>query len=210
MELDEIYEQAQRDVTTSLAYFKMLNSLFLQDVDISLKQFNSSLNNTGDDQPYFWYRMTLRSFFAFVDGTIHTMKDIILWAYERKELVLSEGEFLIIKEQRPVFRRKKVEFISSYNSFDDNFDLSMIYFARVFHSGFTMNKGDNGYYTFKKLLKNRNKVTHPKGIEDYLIPSKGAEALKKAIIWFAETMTGLMVNCASSLERYQQSLNENP
>jgi hypothetical protein len=210
MELDDIYEQAQRDITASLAYFKMLNGLFLQDIDISLQQFNSSLNDIENDQLYFWYRTTVRSFFSFVDTTLYTMKNIILWAYERKEIALSEGEVLIIKEQRPVVRGKKVELISSYNSFDDNLDLSMMYFARVFHSNFIMDKGGDGYSAFKKSLKNRNKVTHPKRVEDYLIPTEGAEDLKKAIIWFAETMTGLMVHCASSLERYQQSLNETP
>jgi hypothetical protein len=86
----------------------------------------------------------------------------------------------------------------------------MMYFARVFHSNFMMDKGGDGYSAFKKSIENRNKVTHPKRVEDYLIPTEGAEDLKKAIIWFAETMTGLMVHCASSLERYQQSLNETP
>lgn len=224
MESEDIYKKAQRDIIASLAYFNALNGLFRKDVHISLEQFRVSLEDAKDDK-YFWYRTTLRSFFAYVDGIIYIMKDIILWAHKRKEIELSESEVLIIKEERPVFRKKKVEVTSSYNSFDVNFDLSMMYFPRVFHSNFKMNKGENRYNTFRKSLENRHSVTHPKRMEDYLIPPEGAEDLKNAIIWFSETMQALMSSCSSSseslkrviieryggtLEGYQQSFNESP
>jgi len=194
--LEEIYGKAQKSVTHSLVYLETINRLFLQDVFTCFEYANKSENT----DKYFWYRNTLRAFFSYVDGVVFTLKDIILWAHARSEISLTASELLILKETRPAFQRGKVIEVSQNNPFNVNFEISMIFFPKVFNSNFILNKSDHRYGIFKQTLQYRNSVTHPKKIEDYLLPPEGVKDLSNSIIWFAETMKKLMTSCGEGLK----------
>jgi hypothetical protein len=195
--LERIYEEAQKSVTRSLVYLEIINRLFAQDVFTCFEYANNSENG---DKKYFWYRNTLRAFFSYVDGIVFTLKDIILWAHARSEISLTASELLILKETRPLFQRGKVIEVSQNNPFNVNFEISMIFFPKVFRSDFILNKSDHRYGVFKQTLQYRNSVTHPKKIEDYLLPPEGVKDLRNSIIWFAETMKMLMTSCGEGLK----------
>ena len=65
----------------------------------------------------------------------------------------------------------------------------------MFHSNYQLQKTDYSWISFRSALKARDSITHPKLIEDYLLPAEVLQQLQESIVWFHESMGELTKSC---------------
>lgn len=206
----EMYERARQNLHASIVYLGIMNKLFYSDTDRCLKKCiekNKAIeqNKIDYDELMFWYRSLIRTFFAYVEGTTFLMRQIILWAHERADITLSDSEAMQLREERLVRDGESLKTCARYNTVLENVELAFKYFPAMFHSSYQLPKSDHRWGSFKSALKARDSITHPKQVEDYLLPAEVLRQLQESIVWFHESMRGVTKSCLNGTKQENNS-----
>ncbi len=198
----EMYERARQDLHASIVYLGVMNNLFYSDTERCLRtciEKNKAIekNEIDYNELMFWYRSLIRTFYAYVEGTTFLMRQIIIWAHERSDIKLSDSEIMQLREVRLVGDGESVKTCAKHNTVLENVTLAFEYFPVMFHSSYELTKSDHRWDSFRTALKARDSITHPKLVEDYLLPAEVLRQLQEAIVWFHESMSGLTKSCGN-------------
>jgi hypothetical protein len=123
---------------------------------------------------HFEVRQLIRTFFAEVDGTVYSARQVILWAHERSEVDLSIPEIALLREESYRFdqKTKTAQARSAFNSTLDSFLLTFTILPRLFKAESSLDLSEYGWQAFRELLEIRNAVTHPKEIINLVVDAK--------------------------------------
>jgi hypothetical protein len=143
------------------------------------------------------YRSLVRAFFAQVEGTTYLMRQVVVWAHTRGECTLSPEEALLVREEAPKYnlQRKRVETSERPNHLLENVVLSITLLARAFCAAYSLPLSAHGWEHFQKAVKRRNKITHPKSLNDIFITHDDMMSFRQAVIWFSASVGDLMEAC---------------
>lgn len=163
--------------------------------------FKSWLPDSKNQQVYallqFELRQLIRTFFAEVEGTVYSLRQVILWAHERGEIELSIPETALLREEAYRFDSgtKRAKAITAFSSTLDSFLLTLTIVPRVFKSSASLNLSQYGWQAFRELLEVRNAVTHPKELLNLVVDAQViTKVLPAARTWYYKTLLAMVAD----------------
>jgi len=132
------------DLTHSLQSFRATVATLKKDTDRCQDRYEQAfkvwLGDRNNQAAYellqFELRQLIRTFFAEVEGTIYSGRQVILWSYERGEIDLTAPEVALLREESYRFNRKtkKAESRPVFSSTLDTLLLTLTVLPRLFGS----------------------------------------------------------------------------
>jgi len=185
---------------------KQMNGLFHYDTMRALELCveKEAAFNKGDisyEEYMFWLRGLIRTSFAQIEGVAYIMRQVALWAWERSDFSLTEGEAAKLAEEEVVEKDGEKTRKRRFNSFRENLELAFKYFPQVFGASFRLNKGDTGWTSFLGAIQTRNAVTHPKKPSEFMLSGNAVKELRDTVIWFGEMMSGMLTACETAARK---------
>ena len=145
-------------------------------------------------------RNFVRVFLAGVEGLSFVLKTIVLNTHEMVGLTLSVGEIAKLKEIKldavgEDIVCEKCGVRRNFLPLADNFKFAWKMYAK---SSFTVApfpcEGE-GYECFRKAISIRDRLMHPKSIDDLTVTDTEMTELGLARMWYAKNAVGVMSKC---------------
>jgi hypothetical protein len=173
--------------------------------DVLGQDILTSRNMVKENDSPFWRRTLVRSLFACIEGMSYRMKYVALIMARNHSVRLSPAERALMKEESYDLNDKGEAAISkSKLRTADNLLFSLKIAARACKTPFEIDKGGEGWGSFKDALKIRDRITHPKNSQDLLISDEELNIVWKTINWYVDSMTHVLVISAKSLEKLME------
>lgn len=172
------------------------------------------LSASSSDQ--FLRRNLVRIFAAYVEGYSYVLKQVVLRLHDPLQEPLSVEEQSKLKEiwldatgqtvldnQGTVKRR--------FLRFHDNFKFAVTMYGRLCGSKYGVAYGSAGYEAFRRTVSVRDRLMHPKAIEDLDVTDNETVDLQAAWQWYQSEMIALGRDSIVALkERFATILGANP
>jgi len=189
---------ARLSVATGFQYFKTMNDALVADTKRCLEECLRIKSELGDGaippteyaEMGFWYRGLARATMSYAEGLLYVMRQLIVFAEDRGDLRLSDGESWLVRERQWAFnpnakeREKRIKERGRFNRLLENFVLTFDLFPQIFGSSFEIDYSDKGWKSFQELIELRNSATHPKTVDDVLLRPEWPNLIKDAAVWF--------------------------
>jgi hypothetical protein len=169
--------------------------------------------NSGDQ---FLRRNLVRIFAAFVEGYSFLLKQVVLRLHDPLQAQLSVEELSKLKEiwldttGQPVLDAQnspKERFLG----FHENFKFTAGIFGRLCGSKYALSCGSAAHQAFKRTISVRDRLMHPKAIEDLCVRNDETVDLQAAWQWYQTEMVALMKDSiVATNERFATILKANP
>jgi hypothetical protein len=145
---------------------------------------------------HFARRAYFRGAFAFVEGTIHFLRESLLRRIQNNQLLgdlvnfdhvsLLVGQSAILDdtgrikhENQRIPTAKVIAFVMRMHAETLEYDPCLLF-------------SDNGWESLRKSMKVRDRVTHPKAIEDLLISDAEMDLLRLGLAWYLKAYAAPM------------------
>jgi hypothetical protein len=157
----------------------MLTSL-VGDVSMCLERLKKEPDNQSERRTF------IRTFFAFVEGTVFRMKQLALELHEAYGVDFTEAEVAMLREETYDLRENgEVYTQQKFIPLKSNIKFAFKAYSRIFPI-WPLKLDERGWEAFRASLEIRNRVTHPKVSANLLISSQDIETLKMAFDWFRD------------------------
>lgn len=149
--------------------------------------------NPGDQ---FLRRNLVRIFAAFVEGYSFVFKQTVLRLYDPLQEQLSVEELSKLKEIKldasgqPILDEQGVP-KRRFLPLPDNCKFASGMFGQLCGSKYAVSYGSVGYQVFRKTILVRDRLMHPKAIEDLCVTDQEAMDLQTAWQWYQTEMVAL-------------------
>jgi len=134
----------------------------------------------------FWARQYARCFFALVEGLTYNYK---LFAVE-----LPQRHYTFTQEERDIANEKNVKI-----RFLDNLDYCITFLGKAFDLSLRLKKSDHRFGWFKMGTGIRDKLMHPKSVDDLEIDYKTYGDFAEGVGWYYEQMSDILEQCHAQL-----------
>ena len=134
-------------------------------------------------------RLYVRMFISLVDSIIATLKDEALGSSAR--LSLAERALLAGAKYELTDQGEAVE-RPHFAPIRKNLQLAFRSFAKANKISFALDYRGDGWRAFSEAVKIRNRITHPKRMEEMSIDDTEMARIDKAHDWFIESYHGLL------------------
>jgi len=135
-----------------------------------------------------WRRIFIRSLFAYIEGTCYRLKqDVKLF----KKPSPKEDSF-ISEKTYALDEKGSIKERDFYLRPEGNLRFAFRIYAECFGSDFKLKTDGNGWDAYKRALVIRNRITHPKKIEDLKIPDGEWTCIANARTWFDDEYKRLL------------------
>ena len=133
----------------------------------------------------FLRRTYIRTVFAMIEGHLFRLKQFILELHTSLGSELSTAEKALLAEQSFELNEKGIptkaqKFIPLTKNVKFTFGL----FARVFSSSHLSNFNEDGWNYFQESIRIRNRIVHPKTVNDMIISDNEIQAFDKGRLWY--------------------------
>lgn len=158
-----------------------------------------SQSATGVDQ--FWVRASIRAFFAYLEALTFEMATVVRAAHRAGVLALSEGEAGALLEStwelddtgRPQSRPRFVPL-------DRRVRFLFRLFSRAFGCPSEIPVNEVGWQFFRKSLRIRNRLTHPKGPSTLVVSAEDSLVFTSAVQWYFRLVSDLLQRVSERLD----------
>ncbi|NOS68835.1 MAG: hypothetical protein HOP33_02795, partial [Verrucomicrobia bacterium] len=161
-----------------------------QDVERGSRELSA---NSSDQ---FLRRNHVRIFAAFVEGYSFLLKQVVLRLHDPLQEQLSVEELSKLTEVKldatgqPILDEQKIP-KRQFLPLHDNFKFAVAMFGRLCGSKYSVSYGSAGYQAFRKTFSVRDRLMHPKAIEDLCVTKYEALDLQNAWRWYQGEMVTL-------------------
>lgn len=156
--------------------------VIVADVSFSIK---ASENCKDVDEIRYCQRSNIKNFFSMFECLIFQFKRISLIAFELDIAEFSEAEIALLKEETYDLNNKgEVETKVSKLKTTDNFLFSVKMLERSFNYSIGFEKNSRQWEDFLSAIKIRNRLTHPKTIDELFINDDEVNVVNRVIEWF--------------------------
>ncbi len=157
-----------------------------RDVERCLKE--SGILDLEDGEREFWRRTLFRSFFSWVDLSITQMRAFLITAHLLKHASLTSKEHIALTNSTVrVKDTGDVQVISARQSMKGMLRLTLRLMTEKFTPGFSPDYSDNRWRQFAQAVKARDRITHPKSLDDFRVHDADIESLNEGMLWLSET-----------------------
>ncbi len=155
-------------------------SLLLEDV----KSAKAAVEKDGQDSAK---RSLFRALFAFIEGIVYQIKQVVL-AHRGADVTLTSAERVFLNEEdydlnekgHPHFRKRNISLVK-------NLKFAFTQWAEIRSSGFKLEVDGEGWESFIKAIRIRDRLMHPKSLNDLHITDKELEIADKTLKWFFDS-----------------------
>lgn len=160
-------------------------------------------------------RTLVRTLFAFVEGTLYAMKQQILVEYSLDRVQLSPAEFAILSEEAYTLKESGLlRAIKNYLQIKANVKFTLPFFAEKNDTNFefTPSLKDNPIWQdFCSGVEIRNRLMHPKALEDLNVKDEEIESIVRTGEWFVEQIETISDRIFQpKLEQFKRLASEDP
>jgi hypothetical protein len=191
--------QSEKSVKTTKTFQEILGLLphLVKDVEKSERK----LNNQGYSR-----RVYVRTLFAMIEGVIYAMKQV-LFVIARSSSKISKLKIpdLVVLKESTFYLNDKGEIKEKEKHYrtSENLKFTARMVNKVLGTNINLGIGTQNWLNFRKALKIRNNVTHPKNRNDLEISEEDLQCIHCVNLWFNEIVQVIMV----SLKNFDWSKN---
>ncbi len=155
----------------------------------------------------FWRRTLVRTSFAFIEGVVYRMKQLAFEVFSCEEASLSRSEVAMLLEESYELNDKG-EAISraKYLQITTNMKFAFKALARAYGVNYDLVVDEAERDNFKKALKIRDRLMHPKSTLDLTVADAEVSTVDKAVGWFGESARELQSEITLSLNERTDAL----
>ena len=177
-----------------------------------LKQVYSVLNadfvyarEAAIQNPTEFHKRTLvRTCFALIEGLAYQLRHVTLATLQDTDF-LSEGELAVLKET--MHRLNQSGDIEDRDNFQTTLPM-MLFTLRVYAKNhgacFEPKTSDNGWSCLKKAVKIRDRLMHPKSLQDLSITDDEGAIFSAGVSWWDHAMWDLFQVCEAADKKHLQ------
>src|SRR2546421_5319446 len=155
----------------------------------------------------FGRRAYVRAMFAYVEGTIFSLKQVALIDADEAGINLTRAELsFLLEESYQLTDTGKAEARHNYGvRLAPNIRFVFNLVARIYNLAYELKVNDSGWSSFREALEIRNRLTHPKTAADTVVSHNDFLLASQAFIWFQRNYTVLIL---SIIERLRSKICE--
>lgn len=152
----------------------------------------------GQESMHFCHRGFVRAACAAIEGATYCMKYAAFHTFNELGLSLSSAEVAMLLEKS--YGIKKVDAVEgdAHISIRQNMPFAFHMYARA-HGTEYLIKEHSGWDKLGPALEIRNRVTHPKKVDDLLVPDGDTKKVAEFSVWFGRHLVALLRCCNMSL-----------
>lgn len=188
----------------------------IHDLDEILKvlgqDFLDVANKLFQDANNFWLRIYVRAFFALVEGTTYSLKQIAIKANDLQPC-FTDAELSLLKEiTYELNENGETRLRSRYLETLSNIRFTFKAIKKVFKMELEINFIDNGWQNFRDSLKIRHQITHPKNAYDLLVSElddgqgRKVDIIANASRWYMLQINILINEIKISIKSYKNKV----
>lgn len=169
----------------------------------------NKIGSQNHSQSDWWKRSAYRSLFAWIEGHIYGMKQVVLRAHKAGiggEFSRAELEFLN-EETHNINDGGKVKSKYRFIPLQSNMRFTFSMFERVYELDSKIHSNDEDWQNFIKALQVRNRLTHPKNLEDLILGEEEILLLTKVVAWFSQIANSIAEDATKFVKKLQKSKN---
>jgi len=154
-------------------------------------------------------RSFVRAVFALIEGSVFNLKQIALALSKHGKGGFSQAELVMLEElsydlDDKGATKSQVKFIP----LPKNIKFAFTSAARAFRVAYELQVDDAGWDNFKKALLIRNRITHPKTIEDLQLSDKEVQTAADAASWYLKVQRELIQKLIARMRLLQEKLDK--
>jgi hypothetical protein len=155
------------------------------------------------DPSQFAVRALIRTYFAFIEGLAHQMRQVAIACAEQDGKLLKSADVGALKEVRYILTDKgEPKEKPDFQKFLPGLLLSIRCFARIHGGDFQADTSDRGWKAMREFVELRNRLVHPKSSAALRIEEPDVEIAMTAAVWFKNTFIHLCEECAKASDRW--------
>lgn len=152
-----------------------------------------------------WKRSAYRAMFAWIEGYVYGMKQVVLRAYMVGTAIeLSRSELSFLYEETYSIDKGKTRTKNVFVRLESNIRFTFSVFERIYNLEPMIDAGSQDWQNFCSAIEVRNRLTHPKAAEDLNVTEKELMLLTFVLNWFSQ----LSATAAKDATSYTQELRE--
>ena len=154
-------------------------------------------------------RSFVRCVFALIEGSVFNLKQTALTLHRHGKGKFSQAELAMLEDVSYELSDKgeakeQIKFIPLTKNIRFAFSAA----TRAFQVKFELVVDDEGWSTFKDALGIRNRITHPKSIEDLKLSDEEVQTVTDAGSWFLHNQHTLMRKLVDRMQALESTLNK--
>jgi hypothetical protein len=181
------------DAADSLLQMRLITHELVSD-------FASSHDGVIKNDSPFWRRTLVRTLFAGIEGISYRLKQVAFIVAEYHSIELSKAEKALISEESYDLTDKGEAIIKKAKlRTAENLLFSLKIAARSAHSTCEVDKNSEGWKAFKEASKIRDRITHPKNLQDLNVSDSELDVIRTAASWFSIYTRDMIIVMQNSL-----------
>ena len=173
--------------------FEKLKNEYFSLIDMLRDDSQEAVLNASRSDTQYNRRIVVRNFFAYVEVSVFSTKKLIsplLYNSKSKNII---AEYSLLHEEQYDLDNKGNTFAKKkYLSIENNVLFTFRMYAGLVGGEFNNDLGSKEWQIFKKSIKIRNRITHPKSKKDFEISDTDTKIVGEAAIWFIRTYNNLV------------------
>ena len=142
----------------------------------------------ADPKSQFWRRTMIHTLFALTEVTTYAIKQFLLHKYSLREIELSSPEIAILREENYVLKNNgKVSTEKAKLRTADNFKFALSLFIEKTGAAHPLAFNGGEWEAYKKSLKIRDRITHPKSFSDVIVTDSEYDVLRESINFIGQS-----------------------
>ena len=175
----------------------------LQDVSLAEKMLEENDNQ-------YLRRCYVRAVFAMVEGTIFILKQTVFaYGMSHQEIsntkkLLSISDIVLLQEiSIELGNNGKIVHGQEFLRTTDNLRFTVGIISKIFDCNLDLNTGSKNWENFLKSVNIRNRVTHPKSIEDFQISDDEIMIVRESCNWLNDIISVAIDGIVKKLLEFQ-------
>ena len=137
-------------------------------------------------------RSYIRAVFAFFEGDIFQRKRLVLIRRDHMQEEFEEAQVALLREEQYELTQKgEIRVQPKFLKLTDNLLFSFKALAQALGVDFEPDLGGRGWDSFRKAVKVRNRLMHPKQLEELEVSDQDLQCVRTALTWYRESVSGL-------------------
>jgi len=150
-----------------------------------------------DPQNPYLRRSFVRTFFAYLEGSNHQMKHLTLLLHRELQVDFNDEERALLREETYTLDHQgKATTTQKFPGAIPNLRFTLESFARLSELSFPPDFYDdgNGFEEVKAAIGIRNRLMHPKNLEDLIVTDEEWQTVLNARLWYDMAVLQLFQN----------------
>jgi hypothetical protein len=180
-----------------------MNTILHQDI-LDLGKLALEENKTDCNK-----RAFTRAGFAMIEGNVFNLKQIALKLSEHGKGNFSTAELAMLEEHNFSLKDNgKAEVQIKFIALAPNLRFAFSACARAFGVQHELKVDDEGWQSFQEALRIRNRITHPKSVEDLHLSEKDVDHVEASVRWFLRNKGNLIQKLVDRMQVLSDRFNE--